>query len=93
MANQTTLNKEFVIKNGGVVITETIEKQLSKEELQAEKAQYINRQAQLTRQISELQKQYNSIDAAIADIDSMIEIIDQDTTKQGEGINDNKQVL
>lgn len=73
MAKQTTLNKEFTIKNGNVIIVETTEKQLNKAELQSEKIQLLNRQAQLTNQIAELQIQYSNIGIAVSEIDGMIE--------------------
>jgi mevalonate kinase len=80
MVNQTTLNKGYTIKDGGVTIVETIEKQLSKEDLQTEKVQYINRQLQLSRQMQDLQKLYDDISVSINEIDEMIEKINQQKT-------------
>jgi hypothetical protein len=82
MAKQTILNKNYEIKDGMATITETVESILSKEELQNQKAQYIQKQAQLTNQISALQIQYKACSAAIDDIDKIIIEIDSQEEKE-----------
>ncbi|MDF2591404.1 MAG: hypothetical protein K0S75_870 [Clostridia bacterium] len=76
MAIQKTLKKNFkTTENGGVIITETVEKQLSKEELMAEKQRYFAQQQQIVRQSTQLKAQYDLLNANIQEIDEMIAAI------------------
>jgi hypothetical protein len=75
MGTQKTLKKDYIVKDNGVVITETVEKNLSKEELGAEKLSYLSRQTNITRQIDELQRQHSELSKAIIDLDAMIAAI------------------
>ncbi|MCX7817534.1 MAG: hypothetical protein N2317_08535 [Syntrophales bacterium] len=79
MASQKTLDKNYTVKDGGVVIVETVQKNLSKEELLQEKMNLINRQAQISRQMADIQAQYDNIGNAVTEIDLMIAAIDGPT--------------
>jgi hypothetical protein len=79
MANQKTLDKKFTIIKNGVIIIETIENQLSKEELQLQKNNNLNKQIQLAKQISDLQNEYDILTQQTLYIDNMISKIEEET--------------
>jgi hypothetical protein len=78
MAKQETLNKEFKVIGGQVVIEETTKKILSKDELLQEKMGLMNQQAQIMRQIASYKEQYNNIEKAMIYIDAMIAAVPDD---------------
>jgi phage shock protein A len=72
MAVQKTLNKNFKVVDGNVVINETVEKVLSADELKNEKSAYQQRQNQIFQQVEMLQRQYDEMQTAIDELDNMI---------------------
>ncbi len=72
MAKMTMLNKKYTVNNGNVTIVETVEKVLSRDELQSEKIGLLNRQSQILRQINDLKKQHSDLETGIAELDKMI---------------------
>lgn len=78
MAIQTTLEKNYVVENGAVKITETVEKHLSKEELLREKMGLIQRQQQILNQINSFRVQYSQCETAITEVDEMIAALGAD---------------
>lgn len=73
MAKQKVLNKNSVKKGDTLVITETVEKTLTLQDLIAEKNQYSQHKQRLVKQMEDLKNQYNQYDVAEKEIDSMIE--------------------
>lgn len=72
MAKQKLIDKKYEVQNGAVVILETVEKQLSPEELVGEKQQYLQRQQQIIQQMNSLKVQYDQLDEAILEVDEML---------------------
>jgi len=72
MGKLTMLNKKYTVNNGNVTIVETVEKVLSRDELQSEKIGLLNRQTQLLRQINDLKKQHSDLEMGIAELDKML---------------------
>ena len=72
MARQRVLDKTFTVKDGIVRISESIEKELSGEELMMEKQQYQQRKQQIVYQMNSLKDQYDELTAAEEEIDNML---------------------
>lgn len=82
MAKMTMINKKYTVNNGNVTIVETVEKVLSRDELQSEKIGLLNRQAQLLRQIKDLKTQHSDLETGIAELDKMIAELPIDDSNQ-----------
>ena len=75
MGSQKTLNKQYSIVDGNVVINETVEKVLTLDDLQREKTAYQQRQNQIKQQMELLKDQHVEIKNAIKELDDMIAAI------------------
>lgn len=72
MAKVTTLNKDYKVENGTVIITEQVEKVLNRSELEQERMNYVNRVTQIDRQIADLKTQKTTLASAITELEGMI---------------------
>lgn len=73
MAKQRIIDKTFTVENGVVRISESIEKELSGEELMGEKQQYQQRKQQIIYQMHSLKEQYDELVAAELEVDAMLD--------------------
>ncbi|MDH6670160.1 Ribonuclease G/E [Paenibacillus sp. LBL] len=76
MAEAKVISKEHVFEEGKVVITETVEKKLSLEELQREINQYRVQQQGIIRQVESLKKQYELLEQNAAEVQRIIDSVD-----------------
>lgn len=72
MATQKLLKKTFIVENSVIKINESIEKEMSKEELVREKFGLINQQQSILRQVEEIKARYAMISETIKELDMMI---------------------
>jgi Skp family chaperone for outer membrane proteins len=79
MANTKRLNKEHKIVNGAAVITETFQRTMGRNELEAEKMGYMNRIMGIDQQIKNLRAEKETYIQTIAEIDEIIAAIPDET--------------
>lgn len=73
--NLKRLSKTLSTSEGNVKVIETIEKNLSAEDLLQDKQRCLMQQQHLIRQMKQLRSQYDSLTATIAEIDEMLTIV------------------
>lgn len=73
MASQKVLNSDFTVKDGTVVLTETVEKQLNQTDLLNSRAQLLMRQGQMEVQLAEIKNQVTKIDTMLASLEKGVE--------------------
>jgi Skp family chaperone for outer membrane proteins len=79
MANTKRLKKEHKIVNGAAVITETFQRTMGRNELEAEKMGYMNRIMGIDQQIKNLKAEKETYIQTIAEIDEIISTIPDET--------------
>lgn len=72
MPSQKTLGKEHQKINGKIVITETVEKTFTKDELIAEKQNYQRQKSQIIVQMNQLKERYEQINEFEENVDGYI---------------------
>jgi SMC interacting uncharacterized protein involved in chromosome segregation len=65
------INNSHEVKNGKIVLTETYQKEMTREDLEREKLKFVNMIAGVNQQIAGLKKQRDSFYEAIAELDEM----------------------
>ncbi len=82
MPLQKIIGKEHQKTNGKIVITETVEKVFTKDELIAEKQNYQRQKSQIIAQMNQLKERYEQINEAETNVDGYIEEFMEDELPQ-----------
>ena len=72
MASQKLVSKEFTVLDSEITITETIQKILSKKELEQELYTYKAQQQNLLKQISELKERHEKLQKLSEDVEVLL---------------------
>jgi predicted patatin/cPLA2 family phospholipase len=62
--NQKSLKKDHAVKEGKVVVVETVEAEFTKQDLLNEKASYVRKKQQIVQQMQQLKATYEEITKA-----------------------------
>lgn len=77
MAEQKVISKDHVVEDGIVVITETVEKKLSVEDLLRELNQYRAQQQGIIRQVEALRSQFDYLEQSATEVQRIIDSVDK----------------
>ncbi len=70
--NKKVLNKKTKLENNKVILTETIETELTQQELTLQKQRLLQQEQQLIEQMKRYKAEYESNKLAISEIDEML---------------------